>query len=95
MSHVPTSRRTSTFRQQAFLHFNISSVRRVQSASFDLRVTVYPADDYDRRGSWMHAAVDRMRFTRRIEQTELILAPVLNDVHRATIRMSRLKLCDV
>jgi len=33
--------------------------------------------------------IDRMRFSRyRIEQTELILAPVLDDEHRATIRMS-------
>jgi len=64
---------------------------RLQSVSFDVdrRVTAYPADDYDRRGPWMHAAIDRMRFSRyRIEQTELILAPVLDDEHRATIRMS-------
>jgi len=44
----------------------------VQCISFNHHVTVYPVDDYDRRGPWMHAAVDRMRFRRRIEQTELI-----------------------
>ena len=52
---------------------------RVQCVSFNHRVTVYPADDYDRTGPWMHAAVDRMRFRSRIEQTQLILAPVLNE----------------
>ena len=71
-----------------------SGVRRVQSVLFDCRITVYPADDYDHRRPWTHAAVDRMWFSRRIEQTKLILAPVLNEVHRTTIRMSRLNLYD-
>jgi len=53
--------------------------RRVECVSFNYRVTVYPADDYDRKGTWMHAADDRMKFRRRIEQTELIFAPVLNE----------------
>ena len=56
-----------------------SDARRVECVSFNYRVTVYPADDYDRKGTWMHAADDRMKFRRRIEQTELIFAPVLNE----------------
>jgi len=43
-----------------------------------LRVTVYPALDYGCRGPWMYAAVDSVGFRRRTQQTELILAPVLN-----------------
>jgi len=64
-----------------------SDVRRVQCVSFNYRATVYPADAYDRRGPWMHAAVDRMRFRRRIEKREVSLAPVLNEKHRRIIRM--------
>jgi len=30
---------------------------------------------------------DRMRFRRRIQQTELILAPILTEQHRAIVRM--------
>ena len=37
---------------------------RVQFVSFDHRVTVYPADDYDRTATWL---IDRMRFRRRIQ----------------------------
>ena len=66
-----------------------SDARTVQYVSFNHRVSAYPADDYDRRGPWMHAAVDIMRFRRRIEQTELILAPVLNKKHRRIIPMCR------
>ena len=46
--------------------------------SIHLRVTVYPAVDYGCRGPWMYAVVDSVGFRRRSEQTELILAPVLN-----------------
>jgi len=56
-----------------------SDARRVQCVSFNRRVAVYPADDYDRRGPWMYAAMERMRFRRRIEQTEFILAPDFNE----------------
>jgi len=64
-----------------------SDARRVLYVTFNYRVTVYPTDDYDRTGPWMPAAVDRMRYRRRIEQTELILAPVLNEKHGCIIRM--------
>jgi len=64
---------------------------RVQSVSFDHRVTVYPADDYDRKSPWMCIARRRQQFRLGIQQTELILAPILDDVHRLKIRMSR---CD-
>jgi len=63
---------------------------RVQSVSFHPYVTVHPADDYDRNATWMYIALDRVRFRRRIEQTELILSPILTDVHRMTIRINRL-----
>jgi len=43
-----------------------------------LHVSVYPAVDYGCRGPWIYAAVDSVGFRRRAEQTELILAPVLN-----------------
>ena len=57
--------------------------------SFNDRVTVYPADDYDRKSPWMHMAIDRVRFRRRIQQSELILAPILNHKRRLMIRMKR------
>jgi len=65
-------------------------VLRVQSVSFDVRVTVYPLDDYDRRSPWMHTATDRLRFKRIIRQTELILAPILSREHRCLILLRRL-----
>jgi len=68
------------------------SLRNMQSVSFDLRVTVYAADDYDRKSPWMRMATGRLRFRRRIQQTKLTLAPILNEEHRLTIRMSS---CDI
>ena len=59
---------------------------RVQSVSFDHRVTVYSADDYDRRSPWMYIARRRQQFRQRIQQMELILAPILDDKHRLDIR---------
>ena len=67
-------------------------LRRVQSVMFNHFVTVYTADDYDRKSPWMRMARDRLRFRRRIIQTELILAPILSEEHRLTIRMDR---CDI
>ena len=61
----------------------------MQCVSFNHRVTVYPADDYDRIDIWMHAAVDRMRFRRKIEQTELILALVLLSHHQTCCGLSK------
>jgi len=57
-------------------------VPKMQSVSFDHRVTVYPANDYDRKSPWMYD------FRQRIQQTELILAPILDD-KSYTIRMRR------
>jgi len=65
-------------------------VLRVQSVSFDVRVTIYPHDDYDRRSPWMHTTRDRLRFRRRIHQTELILAPIQSCEHRCLILLRRL-----
>ena len=62
---------------------------RVQTVSVDHRVTVYPTDDYNRKSHWMYIARRQRQFRLRIQQTELILAPILDDVHRLTIRMSR------
>ena len=58
--------------------------------SFNDRVTVYPAVDYDRKSPWMRMAMyDRVTFRRRIHQSELILAPILNHKHRLMVRMKR------
>jgi len=62
---------------------------RVQSVSFDHHVTVYPADDYDRKSPWMYIARRRQQFKRKNQQTELILPPILDDVHRLKIRYCR------
>ena len=58
---------------------------------FNHRVTVYPVDDYDRKSPRMYIARRRQQLTLRIQQMELILAPILDNVHRLKIRMSR---CD-
>jgi len=57
-------------------------VSRVQSVSFNHRVTVYPADDYDRKSPWMYIARRRQQFRLKIQHMELILAPILDNVHR-------------
>ena len=68
------------------------SLRRVQSVMFSHFVTVYTADDHDRKSPWMRMARERLQFRCRIKQTELILAPILSEEHRLAIRMSR---CDI
>ena len=67
-------------------------MQRVQSVSFDNCITVHAADNYDRSSPWMLVASDRMRFRRRIEQIELILAPILGNDNRLVILMSRLNI---
>jgi len=44
------------------------------TVTFNNCVTVYSADDYYGKRPWMCIAIDRVRFRRRIHQTELILA---------------------
>ena len=63
------------------------SVRR--TVTFDKRITVitltdWPTDVYRaaRKGQWMQLAVDRHRFKRRIQQTELALINIFTDSHR-------------
>ena len=65
-------------------------VSRVQSVTFDDCVTVYVADDYDRKSPWLRIARDRVRFRRRIKQIKLILAPVLTEQHRTLVRLRML-----
>ena len=55
-------------------------------------VTVYPVSDYDRTATLICIALDRIRFWRRIERTELIILPILADVLKMTIRMNRLSI---
>jgi len=71
------------------------SLPRVQSVSFDHRVTVYPADDYDRKSPWMYIAKRRHQFRQRIQQMELILAPILDDEHRLEISTRHLAFADI
>jgi len=65
-------------------------VSRVQSVTFDDCVTVYVADDYDRKSPWLRTARDRSRFRCRIKQIELILAPVSTEQHRTLVRLRML-----
>jgi len=64
-------------------------VSRVQRVSFHPDVTVYPTDDYDRTANWAFIAFERAMFQHRIRETELILSPILSEVHRMSIRTSR------
>jgi len=97
MDYVQEGRRKSTSGQSdrlqhytAFFHQNHSTdLCCMHRVSFNDRVTVYPADDYNRKSPWMHMAINRVRFRRRIHQSELILAPILNYKHRLIIRMKR------
>ena len=63
------------------------SVRR--TISFDKHITVFRFNDWSpevyraaRKGPWMQLAVDRHRFKRRIQQTELALGNIFTDNHR-------------
>jgi len=42
-----------------------------------------------KKNPWMRMAIDRVRFRRRIHESELILAPILNHKHRLMMRMVR------
>jgi len=89
----PNSRKLYTLHPQHGPHHSRDhrDLSRVQSISFNHCVTVYPADDYDRKSPWMYIARRQQQFTLRIQQMELILAPILDNVHTLKIRMSR---CD-
>ena len=74
------------------------SVRR--TVTFDKRITVitltdWPTDVYRaaRKGQWMQLAVDRHRFKRRIQQTELELGNIFTDDHRDKMWFYVNKLC--
>jgi len=80
----PKRRQLSTVHPHSRPHNSTKSqlVSRMQRVSFNPHVTVDPADDYDRTPTWMYIALDRARFRGRIQQTELILSPILSNVHR-------------
>jgi hypothetical protein len=62
------------------------------SVTFSEKVTVVYVDSYGvdhRRGPWMYMAARRKHFNRKINEMEHMLSPVLNDVHRLNIYMSR------
>ena len=74
------------------------SIRR--TVTFDKRITVitltdWPTDVYRaaRKGQWMQLAVDRHRFKRRIQQTELTLGNIFTDNHRNKMWFYVNKLC--
>jgi hypothetical protein len=67
------------------------------SVTFSDRVTVVYVDSYGadhRRGPWLHLAACRKHFSRKISELEHILSPVLDDVHRLHIYMSRFRVCE-
>jgi hypothetical protein len=46
---------------------------------------VYFIENYCRIGPWKECARDRVRFRRRILETETVMKPVLNQEHRKKI----------
>ena len=74
------------------------SIRR--TVTFDKRITVYLLDYWApelyraaRKGSWMQLAVDRHRFKRRIQLTEVALGNIFTDIHRDKMWFYVNKLC--
>jgi len=47
------------------------------------------------RRLWMYIVRRRQQFRLRIQQTEVILASILDDVHRLNIRMRHLAFVDI
>ena len=66
--------------------------RRVRHVTFSSIVTVVTADQNDRTSPWCQAAIDRMRFRRRIALSEQLLKPILTEQHRNAMRMYRVRL---
>lgn len=50
---------------------------RDKCVTFDMKLTVYEIPYEERASEWMTMALDRSRFQRRIEQTGLIIEPML------------------
>ena len=78
----PESRRRSLVQR-------MSAVSIRQTVTFDKHITVFRLNDWSpeiyraaRKGLWMQLAVDRHRFKRRIQQTELVLGNIFTDSHR-------------
>ncbi|CAL1263808.1 unnamed protein product [Larinioides sclopetarius] len=59
----------------------------VQFAPDEVLVEVLPADICERKGEWEMYAIDRVRFQKRINDTEAILAPYLSKEHRSKISL--------
>ena len=53
--------------------------------TFSDDVEIYPAGDFCRKSPWEICALDRMRFRRRIEETERILYRILSSEHRRKV----------
>ena len=69
--------------------------RRTRHVRFDESVRVYIVDSIgssDRRSLWLQYARDRMRFQRRIRQTEKILSPILSERHRLSVMLDRFEI---
>ena len=65
-------------------------VPRVLSVSFDVLVTVYPVDDYDRRSPWMRTARQIVILAQNASDWIYIFAPILSCEHSCLILLRRL-----
>ena len=76
--------------------------KKKATVRFDRRVEVHcddrwPPEVYTeaRRGRcWIQAAADRHRFRRRIQQTAIVLNPILTYEHRIVMRLRNMYLND-
>jgi hypothetical protein len=60
----------------------MEAVRKPKVSFNDTVIVHILNDDDDRRGPWMQAAADRLRFKRRINEIERIIGYIFSITHR-------------
>jgi hypothetical protein len=64
------------------MKITMEAVRKPKVSFNDTVIVHILNDDDDRRGPWMQAAADRLRFKRRINEIERIIGYIFSITHR-------------